>query len=79
MSVLPDSDDLRHEYEMSMIIITHDMGVVAEAADDIIVMYAGQVVEQASTLDLDHPEHPTPRRCSGRSRSSRARTSARAG
>jgi oligopeptide/dipeptide ABC transporter ATP-binding protein len=44
---------------MSMIIITHDMGVVAEAADDIIVMYAGQVVEQASTLDLfDNPEHP---------------------
>ena len=42
-----------------MIIITHDMGVVAEAADDIIVMYAGQVVEQASTLDLfDNPEHP---------------------
>jgi oligopeptide/dipeptide ABC transporter ATP-binding protein len=44
---------------MSMIIITHDMGVVAEAADEIIVMYAGQVVEQASTLDLfDGPEHP---------------------
>ena len=58
-SVLDLLDDLRHEYEMSMIIITHDMGVVAEAADDIIVMYAGQVVEQASTLGLfDHPEHP---------------------
>ena len=42
-----------------MILITHDMGVVAEAADDIIVMYAGQIVEQASTLDLfDRPEHP---------------------
>ena len=58
-SVLDLLDDLRHEHEMSMIIITHDMGVVAEAADDIIVMYAGQVVEQASTLDLfDNPEHP---------------------
>ena len=58
-SVLDLLDDLRHEYEMSMIIITHDMGVVAEAADDIIVMYAGQVVEHASTLDLfDNPEHP---------------------
>jgi oligopeptide/dipeptide ABC transporter ATP-binding protein len=35
------------------------MGVVAEAADDILVMYAGQVVESASTLDLfDNPEHP---------------------
>ena len=58
-SVLDLLDDLRHEYDMSMIIITHDMGVVAEAADDIIVMYAGQVVEHASTLDLfDNPEHP---------------------
>ena len=44
---------------MAMIIITHDMGVVAEAADDIVVMYAGQIVEHASTLELfDHPEHP---------------------
>jgi len=42
-----------------MIIITHDMGVVAEAADDIAVMYAGQIVEQASAEALfDHPEHP---------------------
>jgi oligopeptide/dipeptide ABC transporter ATP-binding protein len=58
-SVLDLLDDLRHEHDMSMIIITHDMGVVAEAADDILVMYAGQVVEQATTLDLfDHPEHP---------------------
>jgi oligopeptide/dipeptide ABC transporter ATP-binding protein len=58
-SVLDLLDDLRHEHEMAMIIITHDMGVVAEAADDIIVMYAGQIVEQASTLDLfDRPEHP---------------------
>ena len=44
---------------MAMIIITHDMGVVAEAADDILVMYAGQVVEQAPVHELfDHPEHP---------------------
>ena len=58
-SVLDLLDDLRHEHEMAMIIITHDMGVVAEAADDILVMYAGQIVEEASTLDLfDHPEHP---------------------
>ena len=58
-SVLDLLDDLRHEHEMAMILITHDMGVVAEAADDIVVMYAGQVVEQASTLDLfDSPEHP---------------------
>jgi len=58
-SVLDLLDDLRAEHDMAMIIITHDMGVVAEAADDILVMYAGQVVEQATTLDLfDRPEHP---------------------
>jgi oligopeptide/dipeptide ABC transporter ATP-binding protein len=52
-------DELREQHEMSMIIITHDMGVVAEAADDIAVMYAGQIVEQASAEELfDHPEHP---------------------
>ncbi len=52
-------EELREQHEMAMILITHDMGVVAEAADDIVVMYAGQVVEQASTLELfDHPEHP---------------------
>jgi len=52
-------EDLRDEHEMAMILITHDMGVVAEAADDIVVMYAGQIVEQASTLELfDRPEHP---------------------
>jgi peptide/nickel transport system ATP-binding protein len=57
--VLDLLQELRVEHDMAMIIITHDMGVVAETADDIIVMYAGQVVEQATTLDLfDRPEHP---------------------
>jgi oligopeptide transport system ATP-binding protein len=52
-------DDLRHQHEMAMILITHDMGVVAEAADEVAVMYAGQFVEQASAEDLfNHPEHP---------------------
>jgi oligopeptide/dipeptide ABC transporter ATP-binding protein len=52
-------EDLRQRHDMAMIIITHDMGVVAEAADDIVVMYAGQIVEEANTLDLfDRPEHP---------------------
>ncbi|MBA2361711.1 MAG: ABC transporter ATP-binding protein [Actinobacteria bacterium] len=51
--------ELRSIHEMGVIIITHDMGVVAETADDIIVMYAGQIVEQATALDLfDRPEHP---------------------
>ncbi|HSP74038.1 MAG TPA: ABC transporter ATP-binding protein [Gaiellaceae bacterium] len=52
-------EELRQEHEMAMILITHDMGVVAEAADEVAVMYAGQIVEQASVLDLfDRPEHP---------------------
>jgi oligopeptide/dipeptide ABC transporter ATP-binding protein len=51
--------ELREEHNMAMMIITHDMGVVAETADDIVVMYAGQIVEQATTFDLfDSPEHP---------------------
>jgi oligopeptide/dipeptide ABC transporter ATP-binding protein len=50
---------LRTEHDMAMIIITHDMGVIAEAADDVAVMYAGQIVEQASAFDLfENPEHP---------------------
>jgi peptide/nickel transport system ATP-binding protein len=52
-------EELRVQHDMAMIIITHDMGVVAETANDIIVMYAGQVVEHATLLDLfDSPEHP---------------------
>ena len=52
-------EELREQHEMAMIIITHDMGVVAEAADDIAVMYAGQIVEQTNAEELfDHPEHP---------------------
>jgi oligopeptide/dipeptide ABC transporter ATP-binding protein len=52
-------EELREQHQMAMILITHDMGVVAEAADDVAVMYAGQIVERASVLDLfDHPEHP---------------------
>ena len=51
--------DMRDAHDMAMIVITHDMGVVAEAADEVLVMYAGQVVEQAPVLELfDHPEHP---------------------
>jgi oligopeptide/dipeptide ABC transporter ATP-binding protein len=57
--VLDLLDELRTEHNMTMMMISHNMGVVAETADDIIVMYAGQVVEQASVDDLfDRPEHP---------------------
>ncbi len=52
-------DELRQQQGMAMILITHDMGVVAEVADEVAVMYAGQIVERAETVELfDHPEHP---------------------
>jgi oligopeptide/dipeptide ABC transporter ATP-binding protein len=58
-SVLDLLHDLQQEYEMALLLITHDMGVIAEMADDVLVMYAGQVVEHAPALELfDHPEHP---------------------
>ena len=52
-------DDLRREREMGLILITHDLGVVAEVADTIAVMYAGKIVEHARTEELfPRPAHP---------------------
>ena len=50
---------LQEQLAMGVVIITHDLGVVAETADEIAVMYAGRIVEQGSTDTLfDAPEHP---------------------
>jgi oligopeptide/dipeptide ABC transporter ATP-binding protein len=50
---------LRAETGMAIMLITHDLGVVAEMADEVIVMYAGRVVERASAADLfERPQHP---------------------
>lgn len=50
---------LKETEAMSILFITHDLGVVAEIADRVIVMYGGRIVESASVLDLfDHPMHP---------------------
>jgi oligopeptide transport system ATP-binding protein len=50
---------LRGELGMAIVIVTHDMGVVAEMADEIAVMYAGRIVETAATEALlNSPEHP---------------------
>ena len=51
--------DLQRETDMGLVLITHDLGVVAQVADDIAVMYAGRVVEQGPAADLyRRPGHP---------------------
>lgn len=51
--------DLQRETEMAIILVTHDLGVVAEMADDVAVMYAGRVVEYAPCRTLfGDPRHP---------------------
>ncbi|MEP2925322.1 MAG: ABC transporter ATP-binding protein [Bauldia litoralis] len=50
---------LKDDYRMAVILITHDLGVVAEIADRVMVMYAGQCVEHGTTRDVFHaPKHP---------------------
>jgi peptide/nickel transport system ATP-binding protein len=57
--ILALMERLQRELGMAIVIITHDLGVVAEVADDIAVMYAGRIVETASTKRLfSAPEHP---------------------
>ena len=51
--------DLRDEFGMAIMIITHNMGVIAETADRVLVMYAGRVIEEAPVARIfDHPAHP---------------------
>ena len=51
--------ELRYTRDMSVLFITHDMGVIAEIADRVIVMYRGQAVETANVYDLfANPQHP---------------------
>lgn len=50
---------IKKELNMSMILITHHLGIVAENADRVIVMYCGRVMEEASVEDLfQNPKHP---------------------
>ena len=50
---------LQEEFGMSIIMITHDLGVVAEICDEVVVMYLGEVVERAPVDDIFHnPKHP---------------------
>ncbi len=50
---------LQHEVDSAIIMITHDLGVIAEIADDVVVMYAARVAEQGPVGALfKHPQHP---------------------
>ena len=52
-------DDMRSRLGPAILLITHDLGVVAETCDDVAVMYAGRIVEQASAVELfSRPLHP---------------------
>lgn len=51
--------DLQDEFGMGIVLVTHDLGVVADMCDSVSVMYAGQIVERGDCADvLKHPEHP---------------------
>jgi oligopeptide/dipeptide ABC transporter ATP-binding protein len=59
VEVLALLKELQREQQMALLLITHDMGVVARMADDVAVMYAGQIIEHATARDLfAAPAHP---------------------
>lgn len=50
---------LSHEHDMALLLVTHDLGVVSEMCDEVMVLYAGRVVEQGPTASvLTSPQHP---------------------
>lgn len=81
--ILAQLKDLREQEDLSIVLITHDFGVVADIADRIAVMQAGRIVEQGVASDIfERPQHPYTRgllealRPSGRTRSERSREGA---
>jgi peptide/nickel transport system ATP-binding protein len=57
--ILSLMEDIREKLKTAIILITHDLGVVAEMADRVLVMYAGRKVEEADVVELfEHPQHP---------------------
>ena len=57
--ILDMMKEIQKEHPMSIILITHDLGIVANFATDIIVMYAGKIVERGTSEDIFyHPTHP---------------------
>lgn len=57
--ILDLMDDLKSDLSMGVVMVTHDMGVVAEMADRVMVMYAGEVVEVGTVMEIfESPQHP---------------------
>ena len=70
--------ELRERLGMAILLITHDLGVVAEMVDEVAVMYAGRIVERGPVADIFADRStPTRRRCSTRSRCSACATRSR--
>jgi peptide/nickel transport system ATP-binding protein len=58
-TILELMEKLQREHEMGILFITHDLGVIAELADKVIVMYKGRIVEQGNVWDIfSNPQHP---------------------
>ena len=58
-TILELMQELQQQNDMGILFITHDLGVIAELADRVIVMYKGHIVEQGSVLDIfKNPQHP---------------------
>ncbi|GAB4138448.1 MAG: ABC transporter ATP-binding protein [Bacteroidia bacterium] len=58
-TILELMKDLQASHNMSIMFITHDLGVIAELADRVVVMYKGKIVEQGTVLDIfSNPQHP---------------------
>ena len=58
-TILDLMNDLQKKHNMGMMFITHDLGVIKDIADDIIVMYKGKIVEQGSVQEIfENPQHP---------------------
>lgn len=58
-TILELMEKLQREHDMGILFITHDLGVVAEVADKVVVMYKGEIVEQGTVLEIfSNPKHP---------------------
>jgi peptide/nickel transport system ATP-binding protein len=52
-------NQLQEEYKMAIIFITHNLGVIAQVADEVVVMYLGEIMERGTAKEIVHqPQHP---------------------